>query len=52
LIAERFREKFPDLLPEFYNPDDFKFRATKTERAVQSAFYFATGLFDRKGKKI
>jgi len=49
LIAERFRSKVPDLLPKSYNPEDFKFRATKTERAIKSQFYFATGLFDRKG---
>lgn len=52
LIAERFREKFPDLLPEVYDPDAFQFRATVTERAVSSQFYFATGLFDRNGKKV
>ena len=49
LIAERFRSKFPDLLPDFYNQADLKFRATKTERAIKSQFYFAIGLFDRKG---
>ena len=52
LIGERFREKFPKLLPENYDPDSFQFRATSTERAATSQFYFATGLFDRKGEQL
>ena len=49
MLAERFQSKFPDLFPELYVPGDFKFRATKTERSVKSQFFFATGMFDRKG---
>jgi hypothetical protein len=52
LLAERILARFPDLLPEVYSPENFKFRATKTERAIRSQFFFATGLFDRKGNKI
>ena len=50
LLAERILARFPNLLPEVYSPENFKFRATKTERAIRSQFFFATGLFDRKGK--
>ena len=50
LLAERILARFPDLLPEVYSSENFKFRATKTERAIRSQFFFATGLFDRKGK--
>lgn len=46
-LAERFRERFPDLLPENYSSEMLKFRATKTERAIKSQLYFATGLFNR-----
>ena len=49
LLAERFQTKFPDLFPKFYAPADFKFRATNTERSIKSQFFFATGMFDRKG---
>ena len=48
LMAERFADKFPNLLKQKYDPNKFHFRATATERAEQSAFFFATGLFDRK----
>ena len=48
LMAERFADKFPNLLKQKYDPNKFRFRATDTQRAQQSAFFFATGLFDRK----
>ena len=48
LMAERFADNFPNLLKQKYDPNKFHFRATATERAEQSAFFFATGLFDRK----
>ena len=48
LLAERFQEKFPKILSSDYHPEDFYFRATNTERAQKSQFYFATGLFGRK----
>ena len=48
LMAERFADKFPNLLKQNYDPNKFHFRATATQRAERSAFFFATGLFDRK----
>ena len=48
LMAERFAEKFPSLLKQRYDPKNYLFRATNTQRAKQSAFFFATGLFDRQ----
>ena len=48
LMAERYADKFPNLLKQKYDPNKFRFRATDTQRAQQSAFFFATGLFDRK----
>ena len=47
-MAERFAEKFPSLLKQPYDPKNYLFRATNTQRAKQSAFFFATGLFDRQ----
>ena len=48
LMAERFQFRFPHLLRQDYHEENFKFRATNTQRAKQSQFYFATGLFGRK----
>ena len=48
LMAERFQLRFPHLLSQDYHEENFKFRATNTQRAKQSQFYFATGLFGRK----
>ena len=53
LMAESYANKFPQLLKQPYSPEKFEFRATNTQRAQKSAFYFATGLFDRKiAKKV
>jgi multiple inositol-polyphosphate phosphatase/2,3-bisphosphoglycerate 3-phosphatase len=48
LMAERFQERFPYLLTGDYHEESFKFRATNTQRAQQSQFYFATGLFNKQ----
>lgn len=48
LMAERFQFRLKSLLEQDYHEDNFKFRATNTQRAEQSQFHFATGLFGRK----
>ena len=45
-IGERFSSRFPNILSD-YNPSDFTFRATVTQRAQESGKFFARGLFGR-----
>ena len=46
LLAERFQARLPGLLlTSDYHAEDFDFRATDTQRARESQFYFAAGLF-------
>ncbi|PSN39586.1 hypothetical protein C0J52_18755 [Blattella germanica] len=47
-LAERFQNRFPQILPEVYNNSTFKFRHTATQRASESARHFAVGLFGRR----
>ncbi|XP_017054892.2 multiple inositol polyphosphate phosphatase 1 [Drosophila ficusphila] len=46
-LAERMQRRFPDLLPELYNPEWYYFKYTATQRTLKSAESFATGLFGR-----
>lgn len=48
ILAERTRKRFPGAVKEKYNNQTFLFRYTATQRAQQSARYFANGLFDKK----
>ncbi len=48
LLAERFQSRFPALISQDYHPELFTFRATASQRATRSQFYFASGLFGRK----
>ncbi len=47
LLAERFQRRLPHLLTSEYSPERFIFRATLRQRAKESQFHFATGLFGR-----
>ncbi|XP_039496825.1 multiple inositol polyphosphate phosphatase 1 [Drosophila santomea] len=46
-LAERMQKRFPDILPELYNPEWYYFKYTATQRTLKSAESFATGLFGR-----
>ncbi|XP_075158302.1 multiple inositol polyphosphate phosphatase 2 [Haematobia irritans] len=46
-LAERMQKRFPQLLPEDYDPNMFYFKYTATQRTLKSAQSFATGLFGR-----
>ncbi|XP_065363936.1 multiple inositol polyphosphate phosphatase 1 [Calliphora vicina] len=46
-LAERMQNRFPMLLPETYNPKQYFFKYTATQRTLKSAQSFATGLFGR-----
>uniref|UniRef100_A0A1I8PYE6 Multiple inositol polyphosphate phosphatase 1 n=1 Tax=Stomoxys calcitrans TaxID=35570 RepID=A0A1I8PYE6_STOCA len=46
-LAERMQNRFPQLLPEEYDPSRFYFKYTATQRTLKSAQSFATGLFGR-----
>ncbi|KAM8719677.1 hypothetical protein ACLKA7_005841 [Drosophila subpalustris] len=46
-LAERMQLRFPQLLPDLYNPEWFYMKYTATQRTLQSARSFATGLFGR-----
>ncbi|KAG6442773.1 multiple inositol polyphosphate phosphatase 1 [Manduca sexta] len=48
LLAERMQNRFPGAIKRKYNNATFLFRYTATQRAQQSARYFANGLFDKK----
>lgn len=47
-LAERFQNRFNDILPDSYSNSSFKFRYTATQRTAESARYFAVGLFGRR----
>lgn len=46
-LAERMQLRFPDLMPDLYNPEWFYMKYTATQRTLKSAQSFATGLFGR-----
>eukprot|EP00094_Tigriopus_californicus_P001991 TCALIF_01919-PA protein Name:"Similar to MINPP1 Multiple inositol polyphosphate phosphatase 1 (Homo sapiens)" AED:0.37 eAED:0.38 QI:0/0/0/1/0/0/2/0/367 len=46
-LGERFQMRFPDLLNNYQDPLAYKFRSTVLQRAQQSQFHFAIGLFER-----
>lgn len=46
-LAERLQNRFPNLLPDIYNPKHYFFKYTATQRTLKSAQSFATGLFGR-----
>ncbi|XP_032594962.1 multiple inositol polyphosphate phosphatase 1 isoform X4 [Drosophila grimshawi] len=46
-LAERMQSRFPNLLPDIYNPEWFYMKYTATQRTLKSAQSFATGLFGR-----
>ena len=46
-LAERMQNRFPKLMPEVYNPKQYFFKYTATQRTLKSAQSFATGLFGR-----
>lgn len=46
-LAERMQERFPELLPDVYRNESFRFKFTRTQRARASFEAFATGLFGR-----
>ena len=48
LLAERLQTRLSELLSPDYHDQDYVFRATETQRARQSQFHFATGLFGRQ----
>lgn len=45
-IGERFKQKFPNLFVDKYDPKRFHFRHTDTERTRSSFRSFAAGIFD------
>ncbi|GLH15193.1 Multiple inositol polyphosphate phosphatase 1 [Gryllus bimaculatus] len=47
-LAERFQNRFNDLLSENYTNSTMKFRHTATQRTAESARYFTVGLFGRR----
>ncbi|XP_017089699.2 multiple inositol polyphosphate phosphatase 1 [Drosophila bipectinata] len=46
-LAERMQNRFPNLLPDIYDPGWYFFKYTATQRTLKSAQSFATGLFGR-----
>lgn len=46
-LAERYQNRFPDILPEKYSNNSYKFRFTATQRTSLSARMFTIGLFGR-----
>ncbi|KAJ9594371.1 hypothetical protein L9F63_014213, partial [Diploptera punctata] len=44
-LAKRYKARFPNLLNQAYNSDQFEFRMTDTQRTAASAVAFADGLF-------
>lgn len=47
-LAERFQNRFPQILPEVYTNSTFQFRYTATQRTIESAHHFTVGLFGRR----
>ncbi|CAB3255391.1 unnamed protein product [Arctia plantaginis] len=47
-LAERMQRRFPHAMKQSYDNKTILFRYTATQRAQQSARYFATGLFGEK----
>ncbi|KAK0160827.1 hypothetical protein PV328_008194 [Microctonus aethiopoides] len=46
-LGERFQSRFPQLMPEKYSNDSYKFKFTDRERTEESAKHFAIGLFGK-----
>ncbi|GLV32949.1 Multiple inositol polyphosphate phosphatase 2 [Carabus blaptoides fortunei] len=46
-LAERMQLRYPTILSDIYSNTSYKFKYTATQRAEQSAKYFASGLFGR-----
>ncbi|KAG7198866.1 hypothetical protein KM043_015692 [Ampulex compressa] len=44
-LAERYQTRFPNLMPEIYKNETYKFKYTETQRTEESARHFAAGLF-------
>jgi len=51
-IGERFRNRYPHLFSKKYNPDVYKFKYTKTQRAEASAKAFARGLIGEEDAEL
>ncbi|KAJ4432670.1 hypothetical protein ANN_21293, partial [Periplaneta americana] len=47
-LAERFQNRFPQILSEIYTNLTYKFRYTATQRTTESARHFTIGLFGRR----
>ncbi|XP_021914875.1 multiple inositol polyphosphate phosphatase 1-like isoform X2 [Zootermopsis nevadensis] len=47
-LAERFQNRFPQILPDVYTNSTFKFQFTATQRTTESARHFTVGLFGRR----
>lgn len=46
-LAERLQNRFPEILPDVYDPQAYYFKYTATQRTLESAKSFTTGLFGR-----